>query len=170
MINNSKLLVEGKDDLHIISAICKKYLVIENFEIKNCEGKDNILKKNKLDEQLSIQFKGYEKKSIGIVLDADNDFDKRWNEIKNILKKFDFHFPIDSPKEGLILSNEKEQKIGVWIMPNNDSKGMIEDFVSFLIPNNDKLLEITNQTLEFIESQNLNKYSLILSWLGVLEP
>ena len=34
MKNTSKLLVEGKDDLHIISALCKKHLLKENFEIK----------------------------------------------------------------------------------------------------------------------------------------
>lgn len=161
MKNTSKLLVEGKDDLHIISALCKKHLLKENFEIKNCEGKDNILKLNQLDDQLSIEFKGYERKTIGIVLDTDFDLDKKLNKIKEILKNFDFLFPNVFPKEGLILSNEKDQKIGIWMMPNNELNGMIEDFVSLLIPKDDKLFAIASEVLQNIESQNLNKYSLI---------
>ena len=151
---SSKLLVEGNNDLHIIKSLCEKYSVNESFKVIDVQGIDNIFK------NLLINFKGYEKKSIGIVLDADINFDKRQKEIKNFLKKIDFDYTMDFPKGGLILSNEKEQKIGFWIMPNNEFNGMIEDFVSFLVPKDDKLLTIVNQTLNSIESQNLNKYSL----------
>jgi len=63
--------------------------------------------------------------------------------------------------------------IGIWIMPNNDIDGMLEDFISFLIPKEDKLLPIASQTLDNIERENLNKYipahkskALIHSWLS----
>jgi hypothetical protein len=38
---------------------------------------------------------------------------------------------------------------------------MLEDFISFLVPPDDELLPIADATLAAIESQHLNKYSLI---------
>lgn len=152
---SSKLLVEGNNDLHIIKSLCEKYSVKESFKVVDVQGIDNVFK------NLSIEFKSFKKISIGVVLDADINFEKRKEEIKNLLRKIGFDYSIDFPKKGLILTNEKDQKIGFWIMPNNDSKGMIEDFISFLIPKEDKLLSIVNQTLNVIETQTLNQYSLI---------
>ena len=50
---------------------------------------------------------------------------------------------------------------------------MLEDFISFLIPPEDKLLQVAKQTLATIEKEELNKYisvhyskALIHSWLS----
>ncbi len=51
------------------------------------------------------------------------------------------------------------QKVGVWIMPNNNTNGMLEDFISFLVPENDQLMPIAESTLMEIEKCKLNKYS-----------
>lgn len=72
-----------------------------------------------------------------------------------------FKIPEEIPIEGLILKDNSEFKIGVWIMPNNNENGMLEDFISFLVPKEDKILPIVNETLTNIESKGLNQYSLI---------
>jgi hypothetical protein len=61
-------------------------------------------------------------------------------------------------------------------MPNNDVNGMIEDFISFLVPSEDKLMPIVHSTLTEIENQNLNKYAIqhkskavIHSWFSLQE-
>ena len=46
-------------------------------------------------------------------------------------------------------------------MPNNDDKGMIEDFVKQLIPSNDKLMPVVDSVLDGIESKSLNEYKTI---------
>lgn len=76
---------------------------------------------------------------------------------------------------GLIVKTES-YKVGVWIMPDHNLNGMLEDFLSFLVPKDDKLLPVINATLDKIEIDNLNKYSLIHkskavihSWLAVQE-
>ena len=58
--------------------------------------------------------------------------------------------------------------------PNNETNGMIEDFISFLIPEDDELLPIVENHLSAIEDQNLNPYkdihrskALISSWLAI---
>ena len=45
-------------------------------------------------------------------------------------------------------------------MPDNRVNGMLEDFISFLIPEEDALLPIVHSTLGNIESEGLNRYSL----------
>ena len=46
-------------------------------------------------------------------------------------------------------------------MPNNNENGILEDFISFLVPKEDKILPIVNDTLTNIENQGLNQYALI---------
>jgi hypothetical protein len=81
--------------------------------------------------------------------------------------------PDELPLTGLIVTNAGNKRIGVWIMPNNNLNGILEDFISFLVPQDDELLPIVNATLQNLEDQKLNKYSLmhkskaaIHSWLS----
>jgi hypothetical protein len=46
-------------------------------------------------------------------------------------------------------------------MPNNNDKGMLEDFVSFLISEDDKLLPKVDNALSEIEKEELNQYKEI---------
>lgn len=81
--------------------------------------------------------------------------------MKKLLSGQGFEIPDELPSEGLILSNKNGIKVGAWLMPNNNLNGMLEDFISFLVPQDDKLLPIVNTTLDEIETRKLNKYSLI---------
>lgn len=152
---NKKLLVEGTDDQHVIWALCDKFTVTENFDVIDCEGITNLY------EQLPVRFKQAQVDTIGLIIDADSEINDRWKSISALLSSQEFRIPEEIPLEGLILKNDSGFKIGVWIMPNNNKNGMLEDFISFLIPKEDKVLAIVNETLANIESQGLNKYSLI---------
>jgi hypothetical protein len=122
---NKKLLVEGNDDQHVMWALCEKYQILETFDIIDCEGID------KLYENIPVRFKGSEINTIGIIIDADTDISVRWNSIKTKLHEIGFSVPTEFPPTGLIIENDTH-KVGVWIMPNNNSNGMLEDFISFL--------------------------------------
>jgi hypothetical protein len=163
---NKKLFVEGSDDQHVIWALCKKYGIPENFNVIDCEGIDNLLK------QISFTLKASKIETIGIIIDADADCQSRWDKVKNILLSNGFNLPPNLPKDGLTVENDSH-KIGVWIMPDNNDKGMLEDFVAFLIPPDDQLIPVARSILDDIESQQLNKYSmthnskaLIHTWLA----
>ncbi|GHV50298.1 hypothetical protein FACS1894181_10680 [Bacteroidia bacterium] len=144
-----KLLVEGNNDKHVILALCNKDKIPETFDIINCEGIDN------LKEDLQVRLKSTIK-AIGIVIDADTNMDARWNNIKAILCTCGFAIPDKLPESGLaVYSDSIEKTVGVWIMPDNRSKGMLEDF---LVPSDDKLLPIVDSTLEMIEERKLNQY------------
>lgn len=164
-----KLLVEGNDDQHIIWALCQKYNLTQNFDVIDCIGIENIFR------QIPVRFKQPDIQTVGIIVDADIDMKKRWVAVQNILKNKNLNVPENCPKTGLIVQNEAI-KVGVWLMPNNETNGMIEDFIRFLVPDDDDLLPIVENHLLEIEVQNLNVYpnihrskALIHSWLGVQE-
>lgn len=151
---SQKLLLEGRDDQHVILALCNKYDIKENFDIINCEGIENLL------SQIPIRLKQLGvKKTIGIIVDADSDILKRYNSIKTILEEQNFSLPMQLPAEGLIVETDNI-RIGIWIMPNNNLNGMLEDFIAFLVPNDDNLLPVVDSTLSEIENNNQNIYPI----------
>ncbi len=164
------LLVEGKNDLHVISALCNKISVEKNFTIIDCEGVD------KLFESIPVWFKKSGLKTIGIIIDADTNISSRWILLKEIIKNLDFIVNDSIPEGGLLLTNNKGIKLGIWIMPNNKTTGMLEDFISFLVPEGDRLKSIVYETLDKVEKQGLNKYkpihrskAFIHNWLSYQE-
>lgn len=167
---NKKLLVEGNDDQHVIWSLCERFNIPETFDVINCDGINHIF------EQIPVRFKQYGIETVGIIIDADTDIKKRWNSISSILSAQGYSVPINLPSNGLIIENNNNIKVGVWIMPNNYINGMLEDFISFLVPEDDKLLPIIHETLLDVEEQGLNLYSMnhkskaiIHSWLALQE-
>ena len=80
---NQMLLVEGNDDLHVVSALCEHFNVRESFKIKDCNGIENILM------GLPVWLKGAgETKAIGVVADADASMGSRWQAVREILIKY----------------------------------------------------------------------------------
>ena len=164
--HTKKLLVEGKDDQHVIWALCEKFSIPEVFDVVDCEGIDNLFK------SIPIRLKQERIETLGVIIDADTNLNNRWGSIKNLLSNQGNRVPDDLPVEGLVLLNGNV-KVGAWIMPSNDTNGMLEDFMSFLIPSNDQLLPVVDTTLDEIERKKLNKYQLthkskarIHSWLS----
>jgi hypothetical protein len=149
-----QLLVEGNDDRHVVLALCKRFNVEETFDVVDCGGID------KLYDAIPVRFKQSGARAIGIIVDADAAINDRWMAVKSILSRLGFAPPNDLPPTGLILSKETGVKVGVWLMPDNRLNGMLEDFISFLIPPNDELLPVVDTALAAIESRRLNKYSL----------
>lgn len=164
---NKQLLVEGKDDLHVLCALCQECNIPKTFDILDCEGIDKLIK------SIPVRLKQSDIDTIGIVVDADADLNKRWKEIGSILTAEGYTVPQTINSKGLKLREEGKISIGVWLMPNNNDSGMLEDFIKFLVPNNDILLPIAKSTLNSLEMKNLNSYkpihqskALIHTWLA----
>ena len=167
-----KLLVEGRDDQHVIWNLCEKFEVDETFDVVDCEGIDELQK----DISSRLNTSGIQ--AVGIVVDADTDLNSRWCSIKNIISERGFTVPEILPSEGLILGNEgfvfghlAGIRVGVWIMPNNQIRGMLEDFISYLVPEDE--LQGVRSILSSVETQKLAKYpenhrskAVIHSWLA----
>ena len=151
------LLVEGTNDLHVVKIICGNYKIPEVFDVETCGSYDSVLK------QLEIRLKSplmYER--MGVLVDADCDVESSWDAIRNRLLrtgKYDVSHLKLAP-DGLVINPlDKDYPIvGVWIMPNNQSSGMLEDFVMSLTDKDDPLMMKSEDVLTEIEKENINKY------------
>lgn len=105
-------------------------------------------------EELSIQIKAREEhlRILGIILDADEHPDNRWQSIRNCLIAMYPDIPEQLPSTGLI--HPGEIKVGVWMMPDNKERGMLETFLQFLLPEDKKSLwDFTEQSCQQARKQ-----------------
>ncbi|MFM6606081.1 MAG: DUF3226 domain-containing protein, partial [Dolichospermum sp.] len=129
-----KLLVEGEDDLRVIPELIEKTGInwVENKKpivtIKQIGGKDN-LTSNLISTELQVSGLTH----LGVMVDADDDAFLRWQSIRNACLANIPYLPESLPENGLIINTPDNQKFGVWIMPDNQSRGMLETFLSYMI-------------------------------------
>ena len=102
-----------------------------------------------------ISFRGIDE--FCLLADADVNIQSRWRQIRDVLVNSNLYadIPEECPSDGLILLpiNPDDIKVGVWIMPNNRSNGMLEDFATFLIPKDDSLLPEVDKVLTDIRDK-----------------
>lgn len=143
--------------MHTILALCKYYNVPETFSIIPCDGIEHLLENFRLRLKTSKN-----NRTIGVVVDADLNIDSRWASILKILKDTDC-YDSDELKlsaEGMVFSPKESiyTKVGLWMMPDNSSKGMLEDFAMSLARPNDSLLQEAEEELQRIEAKGIQGY------------
>ncbi|MGB3204285.1 MAG: DUF3226 domain-containing protein [Crinalium sp.] len=169
-----QLLVEGVNDYHVISNLCKQHqiLIPENFFLEAPKPKSDGI--NAILKKLPTTLKQENLRVLGIVVDADQDLAARWQSVRDKLTAFGYKdIPKTLPLEGWVDPQPNLPRIGVWVMPNNQLTGMLEDFVAYLIPEDDKLKQKAESILLEIEQDQLNRYTeihrskaLIHTWLA----
>ena len=162
------LLVEGKDDEHVFYNLLEYYKIPECFTIKNKEGRDKLKKGfNNLLATLDVELDRSGLSRLGVVIDADTDSHARWQSLCSILSKAGYtSLPLEPLIEGTIVEQVGRPTVGIWIMPNNQNAGAIEDFVSSLIPLNDVFWPLAQDAIkrvvEVVEN-DLNFRNLLAS-------
>ncbi|NOS89774.1 MAG: hypothetical protein HOP34_14765 [Methylococcaceae bacterium] len=124
------LLTEGINDCHVISALCKHYKIPETFGLYECGSDELALKR-----LTALLATPEQIETIGIVIDADNPaLIAKWQAVKDRLQKSGITAIQDAPglTGTIIPSTNGLPKVGVWLMPNNQIDGMLEDFCSQL--------------------------------------
>ncbi len=153
-----KLLVEGNDDLHVVTNIRDSCQLADNFDIVDCKSVSNI--KSTLTSYLKNP-----PEVIGIVIDADANTENpeqaltaRWQSIRDLLRREGYTVPDDPAPDGTIVAGVgRKPKIGIWLMPDNvQYPGMLEDFVSTMIPPGDLTLSIAEEALIQVDSARAN--------------
>jgi len=135
-----RLIVEGIDDQYtVINLMARHGIDWENkktrIEIDNAKGWTEAL------ATLITTIKSCEK--TGIILDADLDLTRRWKSVCDRIRAVtnELGLPVILPNQpdpaGTIIKLDNDSVIGVWLMPNNQSEGKLEDFLTRLIPDVD---------------------------------
>jgi hypothetical protein len=133
--NPNILLVEGDEEKRVIPYLMDEHVVWGDkedewvAEIRSYGGIEDLLDPGNIEPAVRV----IGRKAVGIVVDADDQFDSRWQRVRNCCLGIAPDFPEDLPPEGLIHENDQGLRIGVWIMPDNQSRGMLETFLRHLI-------------------------------------
>jgi len=139
--NKNILLVEGRDDEHTIYAIRDIYEIPEtSFAVGKEQGITNVLEKTEAELRVNNRD---QIERLGIVIDADENLNNRWQSVTNILQKAGYANIPDLPDStGTIIEQDGKIKFGVWIMPDNQiNQGYLETFLRFFIPDDDEAWE-----------------------------
>lgn len=134
MADKLMLVVEGRDDKHVLLAILAHHGFEPEFVIQDEEGIDNLL------ERLPVRLQFGKLERLGIVVDADLDLAVRWGRLKAVLAGLGYTGLTDAPDpDGTVIPHGDLPRVGVWLMPDNVVPGMLEDYVARLVPPDDVL-------------------------------
>jgi hypothetical protein len=186
VIVNKKLIVEGNQDKRVIPELMeangvtwgkgKEPVYIEAY------GSDEFINNKKI----SARLKASGLTHLGLIIDADENPKDRWQSIRNaclkveeIQKSID-NLPEQMPETGLIINipNGTEFiKFGIWMMPDNENRGMLETFLAYMIKDeSDPLWQYAQEVVteaktkgaKFID-EHIDK-AYIYSWLAWQKP
>ena len=153
------LLVEGLDDKRVITEILHAWDT-PCPHIEPCDGCENLFR----------MLKGYISnpgcyKVIGVVLDADANPEGRMQHFVEILKgsgRYDVERIGALSAGGLVIGmgGEDAARVGLWIMPDNQSHGMLEDFLTGLADAvHPELLVEAERALVNLERNEIQQYT-----------
>lgn len=122
------LLVEGKNDCHVVMALRHINGLDARFGVYECGNDEAVIARM---NALILAPGPPRPEVIGVVLDADEgDVLARWTQVVNRLASHNYDCPRAPHPEGtLILPPLGLPAIGIWLMPDNQNCGMLEDFL-----------------------------------------
>lgn len=151
-IHQRVLLVEGSDDVRLIPYIVEANGVAWGTRsnpvvtIKEFGGFESIVAAGTIDTEA----KASGVTCIGILVDANDSAERRFHSLRNACRSTFPDLPTSLPADGLVHENEDGRRIGIWLMPDNQSRGMMETFLTFMIQNHesDSLFEHAKQSCD----------------------
>ena len=114
---------------------------MSGLQIISTEGIDNL--KKRIQPEIRVP----DRVAVGIVADANDDMSARWQSISARLRRAGIEAPDDPDPAGTVIASQP--RVGVWLMPNNQRSGKLEDFVMSMIPPDDAVWPLAE---DFIDS------------------
>ena len=126
------LIVEGVDDKHVVQHLRHVDQEIPPFCISEKEGLTQLL------AAIGLELRVENRRALGILVDANDDVQARWNAVTDRLQKEKMvTLPASPDAAGTIVNFSDRTRVGIWLMPDNKSRGELEDFVVCMIPDDD---------------------------------
>ncbi len=127
------LLVEGESDKHVVHHLCRRQDgPMPSFRIEDKGTLGQVL------DAIGPELKVSGRRALGILVDANDSLADRWGDLSNRCRAANIDLPRRPIASGTILEpGNGRPRIGIWLMPDNESPGEIEDFVQTMIPSDD---------------------------------
>lgn len=111
---------------------------------------------------------------VGAIVDADTNLSKRWDQICEKIGGFGYDDMPNKPvKDGTIIESDDDKflpRLGFWIMPDNQSTGILEDFLHSLIPESGSLYDHVTKSVDSIPdrrfTQEKEPKAIVHTWLA----
>lgn len=164
------LLVEGKNDAHVLYALCQHHQIPKTFTVEEAGSVEDLL------DLIRVRPKESDLDRLAVILDADEDLSARWAQVRARAARAGYGDVPDQPDPGGTLLRAPDlPRLGLWLMPNNQLPGMLEDFLAFLVPSIDPALPLVDQFLDGIPGP-IRRFrpahrskARIYTWLAVQE-
>ena len=161
------LIVEGVDDKHVSLHIWSRGGSIPSFNVLERGPVEELLKSIEFD----VRTPGYD--AIGFLVDADDNPMARWDGVSNRLRSAGVNAPRTPDPDGTIMAATSDMpRVGVWMMPDNQSRGELEDFVAQMIPDNDPVWPLSQDYIGRIPeadrefAENKTSTAEVYAWLA----
>jgi hypothetical protein len=175
MHDKNLLLVEGNDDFHVVLAIQgqRSIRILDKKDIVSKGGIDELI------ESFPVHLKGSDIRALGAIVDADTDLNNRWLSLRNRLTEAGYeNVPATPDIKGTVVAPPASSilpRVGIWLMPDNAATGILEDFLRYLVPENDVLFSHVEASVNSIPeterrfSALAKPKALIHTWLALQE-
>jgi hypothetical protein len=131
------LFVEGKTELRLLPHLLEANGVSwpkgdEPVFIKEMGGFENFW----TDRVIHTELKTAALDAVGLIFDADEPEDGRWETVARYCQSFAPDLPNDPRDGGWITESTVDggPRFGVWMMPDNRNRGYLETFLEVLVP------------------------------------
>lgn len=177
------LLVEGDSDKSFFEKICKSLSLDTSVQVappKDLGGSHN--SKEGVFQRLKIllhQLPDEQITHIALVVDADYadqnglGCQKTIERVTALVTPFGFELEeVESAQDGLFFKNpDYLNKLGLWVMPDNQQEGMLEDWIKSCIKNDESaLFHQASEAVDSLSNPKFKEHSIskaeVATWLA----
>ena len=164
------LLVEGRDDEHVLKHICGIRAIPHLDEITPLENVERLLSHI----PTRLRATSEEGDVVGVVIDADTSVGSRWQAVRDRFIEAGYpNVPHQPNPNGTIFDRPNDSllpRAGVWMMPDNKTHGILENFLRFLVPQPNALFDHVTKSVETIPALRFSQLdepkAIIHTWLA----
>ena len=108
----AQLVVEGKDDQHVIWALCNRHSIPETFAVVTPDDESGGI--DELLNSIPIRLKISGLRALGLVIDADQNLQGRWEAVCHRLRLSGYQELPDQPNsQGTIIERDRLPRVGI---------------------------------------------------------
>ena len=157
------LVVEGQDDKHTVWQLCCRDASRfcgtrsgQDMEVALTQQLTSFLiteagSRPELISSIRNQVENSGIHSVGFLLDADDDLEECWDEVIQGFSRTGLQLPSRPHPAGTIISEQVfTPRVGIWLLPDNSSRGELEDFALKMIPPEDAVWCLSSKYIEGI--------------------